>query len=401
VQPVDDRDEAPAADAAAHTRALHAHYRRLRFGDGQSARELEHSMWWRTDPLYRGLRAVADNGPSHSRKLRQVVQVPVFAAEFRVDPGAYYQYHLYDHWPDRARYIFHDEIVLLLGALNSRLSPQDTSDLFDKRAFAARCAKASLPLIPIVAEFEHGDVRALPAEEPRCDLFSKFADRYCGEGASSWHYRAGRYEGAAASLAFDELVARLAADSRAYPVILQPRMSNHPDLVPISGRGLSTARVITMRWPNGDPDIMLASYRMPVGSLVADNFAAGGLACAVDLETGVLGAARHKTGDGAAVSRHPDSGAPIEGRTLPMWDEVRALALAGHRCFASMASVGWDVAITPQGPLLVEGNPVWCVDLAQMSHGRPLGETGIPARLAAHFDAIADPAPRRVRRGGR
>jgi hypothetical protein len=372
--------------------ALHTHYRRLRFGPPGSTdargRRLDRSWWWHTDPVYRGLRAFGETVSVHPRKVRQLFQVPLFAAQFRVDPQAYYQYRLYDRWARRRDYVFHDEIVVLLNALNARLSPQDTAELSDKRLFHDRCVSARLPAIPIIAAFERGARCGEMPADPRRDLFAKFANRYCGEGASSWRYRDGAYTSGGATEDFRGLMTRLARTSIEYPVIVQPRIDNHEALVPISGRGLSTARVITLRWPGGEPQVVLASYRMPVGNLVADNFAAGGLACGIDLETGALQPARRKTDD-TKLRAHPDTGAPIEGCVLPHWPDVLDLAEAAHECFGSMVSVGWDIAITPQGPVLVEGNPVWCVDLAQMSNDRPLADTPIPACLIAHLEACS------------
>jgi hypothetical protein len=60
-----------------------------------------------------------------------------------------------------------------------------------------------------------------------------------------------------------------------------------------------------------------------------------------------------------------------------------------HGEFRDMASVGCDIAITEGGPVLVEGNGVWCVDLAQIAHQRPLSETDVAGCLLAHF-ALAD-----------
>jgi hypothetical protein len=73
------------------------------------------------------------------------------------------------------------------------------------------------------------------------------------------------------------------------------------------------------------------------------------------------------------VHQHPDTGAAIAGRRLPLWDEVIALALRAHQSFADFPSVGWDVAISPAGPVLLEGNYNWCVVLAQQAGFRPLG----------------------------
>jgi hypothetical protein len=52
------------------------------------------------------------------------------------------------------------------------------------------------------------------------------------------------------------------------------------------------------------------------------------------------------------------------------------LALRAHRVFYDFPSVGWDVAVTPEGPVLIEGNYNWNVVLTQQAGGRAIGETG-------------------------
>ena len=49
-----------------------------------------------------------------------------------------------------------------------------------------------------------------------------------------------------------------------------------------------------------------------------------------------------------------------------------ALAAAAHRTFPSVLRVGWDLAITPDGPLLIEGNDDMGVESLQTVHDRPL-----------------------------
>jgi hypothetical protein len=114
---------------------------------------------------------------------------------------------------------------------------------------------------------------------------------------------------------------------------------------------------------------------MPVGSSVADNFAAGGLASAVS-KAGRLGMGVRKDVLEAPVVCHPDTEARIEGETLAGWDEMVALALRAHERATEGTIVGWDVALTPDGPVLVEANLQWCGELVQMAHDLPLGEMG-------------------------
>ncbi len=53
---------------------------------------------------------------------------------------------------------------------------------------------------------------------------------------------------------------------------------------------------------------------------------------------------------------HPDSGFRIADFQLPMMDEVRAFVDRVARVVPQVQYVGWDIVVTPTGPVLVEGN---------------------------------------------
>ena len=180
---------------------------------------------WHVRPLLRALRALRRHLGKHPRALRQLVQVPWFAMRYRVDPNYYYRYKLYANWGRRNDFIFNDEIIEVLTDLNARASPLDSADLAEKRAFCKRCEAAGLPTIPVLCEFENGLVGAGEAHPGsiECDLFSKAANRACGEGATLWRYAEGRYSSGERTLSLAELKSHLASQSFEYPIILQPK----------------------------------------------------------------------------------------------------------------------------------------------------------------------------------
>jgi hypothetical protein len=53
------------------------------------------------------------------------------------------------------------------------------------------------------------------------------------------------------------------------------------------------------------------------------------------------------------------SGERIEGAHLPLRDEVRALACVAMRHFLPNRSIGWDIAIAEDGPVIVEASRIW------------------------------------------
>jgi hypothetical protein len=117
---------------------------------------------------------------------------------------------------------------------------------------------------------------------------------------------------------------------------------------------------------------------MPVGDAIADNIAQGGLAAPIDVASGrISGPAirKDKRIGASSHSTHPSTGTVLEGFLIPFWQDVVALTLTAHKAFPSVYSVGWDVAILPNGPILLEGNAWWDSDLTVLPHGITLSDT--------------------------
>ena len=109
----------------------------------------------------------------------------------------------------------------------------------------------------------------------------------------------------------------------------------------------------------------------------------------VDLATGRLGPALRREGRLLAPTpRHPDTGVAIEGFQLPHWEAVADLARRAHDVARGMPAVGWDVAITPDGPVLVEGNTTFDVDGLQAPAVGPLGRSPLVTAINAHLRAL-------------
>ncbi len=91
----------------------------------------------------------------------------------------------------------------------------------------------------------------------------------------------------------------------------------------------------------------------------ADNFHSGGIAYPLDLETGVVtGPGRNNT-QIRDYERHPGSSVYMPGFRLPFWEEVRACAAGAMERMPELGYVGWDIAVTPKGAELIEGNCHW------------------------------------------
>ena len=152
--------------------------------------------------------------------------------------------------------------------------------------------------------------------------------------------------------------------------ILQPVERNHPFLSRYTD-GLATVRVCLLFTRDG-PKAPFALIKLPRGGNTSDHlWKKGNLACGVEPRTGVILRARTKAPLGTTdYTDHPDTGARIVGETLPMWDDVISLAFACSRIFAPVRYQSVDVAITPDGPMLIEINTGGAFDLPQLANGR-------------------------------
>lgn len=72
---------------------------------------------------------------------------------------------------------------------------------------------------------------------------------------------------------------------------------------------------------------------------------------------------------GTKCIEHPISGIKFENFQIPYWEETISLVKKAHQHFYGVKTIGWDVAITPDGPKLIEGNIDWNFPMAQMANG--------------------------------
>ena len=150
--------------------------------------------------------------------------------------------------------------------------------------------------------------------------------------------------------------------------ILQERVEQHPRLNEIYPDAINTMRIVTVQTKDG-PVPLAAVLRTGVRGSFVDNCTIGGIGGTVDLETGRLGRwffGKHPTG---RADRHPDTGVRFEGIKVPFASEAIQLCTELHGLFPGVHSVGWDIAMTPDGPTVIEANDEWSLLLMQIRHG--------------------------------
>jgi len=152
--------------------------------------------------------------------------------------------------------------------------------------------------------------------------------------------------------------------------LLQRFVRNHPDIQCLS-KYCATVRTINMVG-NGQVLTPLALIKIPGPTSIADNYwREGNIIANVNLDTGAI--CRAVTGKGIEmkeVSHHPGTGEPLIGKTLPFWKELRAVNDTCARLYAPVRYNSLDIALTVDGPTVVEINTGGGFDLPQLASGK-------------------------------
>ena len=133
-------------------------------------------------------------------------------------------------------------------------------------------------------------------------------------------------------------------------------VQQHKALDELSPSGLNTVRIITQLDAEDQVHILGARLRITVNAPV-DNLAAGNIAAPISLDDGTLnGPAVYSDITKEEEVRHPVTGVELIGFQVPYWKESLALVRESALTHTGNRSIGWDVAITNDGPLILEAN---------------------------------------------
>lgn len=290
---------------------------------------------------------------------------------------------------------------LLINYGNSMYGYPDSVSLNKKTAFINFCKKNSIPVVPIIMRFQangtvidYRDGNQNKMILPQEDLFCKPDKGKEGRGAEAWYWNGkGGYENSeGVKLNRDELKERLYVlakyhSSKAY--IVQPIMLPHHDLKPFRINATPTIRIISYLDSERVIKIDGAMLRFSLNPIiVVDNACLGGMVAAIDPMTGKLRSATM----GGSIDRinkrikiMDDNKTRIQGFQIPYWEESCKLIIKLHHYFPHRIIIAWDVLISQEGPLILEGNSQSGLYALQKAHLTPLGKMDLGNAMASHI----------------
>ena len=153
--------------------------------------------------------------------------------------------------------------------------------------------------------------------------------------------------------------------------LFQDVVEQHEQISALAGTAVSCVRFVTVM-DDTHPRILYTSWKIASPAAMADNFwQEGSMLARVAPESGIVeNCVTGRGPEAQEVTEHPVSGMPIIGFRIPHWTAAADMVRNAHAMFPINGCLGWDVAIGPDGPLMIECNDNPGHEFYQMVNGR-------------------------------
>lgn len=143
--------------------------------------------------------------------------------------------------------------------------------------------------------------------------------------------------------------------------IAEQILVQHPELSKLNNSSVNTLRVMTFK-----SKVISCVLKVGRGNAVVDNMCSDGMYGNVNLKYGITDSVFLDIG----LNRyyfHPYSGEKLCGIKIPYWDKIVEYVEETAKKLPTMEYLGWDIAILPDGPAVIEANEAPGHDLSCQS----------------------------------
>ena len=154
--------------------------------------------------------------------------------------------------------------------------------------------------------------------------------------------------------------------------IVQERLENHGDIDAVYPNSLNTIKLITFLNDDGTVDFFDSVMRFGAGGNNIDNASQGGVFVGIEEDGTLQEVGFHEPGIRKQLvvnGVHPDTGVRFAGMKIPYWNEILQTSKEFHKFFYGIPSIGWDIAVTPNGFVFTETGEDWEIPVYQVTHG--------------------------------
>ena len=155
--------------------------------------------------------------------------------------------------------------------------------------------------------------------------------------------------------------------------VIGEMLVQHDAMKKLYPHSVNTLRIVTLLTGTPEhwtPQLIYAVVKIGAGGKYVDNLENGGMFCPIDYETGKITGVGH-TSALTTLTHHPETGVELMGYQIPYVKEAIALCKKAALEEPGMRFVGWDCAITPNGPAIIEGNDYPGYDFWQQPEHTP------------------------------
>ena len=135
----------------------------------------------------------------------------------------------------------------------------------------------------------------------------------------------------------------------------------------IYDKSVNTFRIATENI-NGEVRVVCATLRIGKGGKQVDNSAQDGLVLGINKDAGIFNDFA-STEEGVKYYNHPDSGFEFKNNKVYKWDEIKKFAEDSARKLPYFTYLGWDIALSINGPIAIETNLGFGIDHYQAAIG--------------------------------
>lgn len=145
-------------------------------------------------------------------------------------------------------------------------------------------------------------------------------------------------------------------------LIVESLIKQSKQLSDFNKTSVNTVRFMTCLYPNGEAKVIATFIKIGRDGAYVDNAGAGGnVDAGIDVSTGkiynpIVFSGFRKT---QRTEKHPDSNVQLNGVIIRDWDEIKAKVIGFQQSLPYVKAAGWDVAITDDGPVVIEVNDSW------------------------------------------
>jgi hypothetical protein len=304
---------------------------------------------------------------------RQFLEMLLMYVWSRLGPGYYLKAQLYKQdssWKNALGYLSYKQYYKRVSQLNSRLYQRSSQNKVIEKAILTAYGQPT----PQLLGHYHGQ-NGLTANGKNLRTLSDLSNllnsleansRVCFKLTESWGGRGFRAfdckaENSVVDLATEAVLSHRELFDQTISdevggILIERYLEQHPRLAAYNESSANTVRVLVRQMEDGSVVCLGAFLRVGRAGSLIDNGDAGGIIFPLDLHSGRIQAGFSTKSFGTFFPAHPDSGVAMEGEVLYGFQEALELSRQVLHAFPEINFAGADIAITAQGPVVLEIN---------------------------------------------